>query len=320
MSSQPNLILSFAAGLISFLSPCVLPLIPSYLSFIGGVSLDDLKNNAPARGPVVLRTVFFVAGFGVVFIVLGVVFTGSGLLIGGGSQAINLVAGGVVIVLGFNVIFDFWKFLNYEKKMHVQRAPKGYLGAGLVGMAFGAGWTPCIGPILAGILFLAGQSGQVAEGVLYLSAYSIGLGVPFLVAGAFFPAFMRGMNRIKRHMTTIKVGSGVFLIGIGVLIALGRLQQLNGTLISWGLSIQQWEAANPTSARITLGMLTILVGLLPSIVAALRRLRTQAEAARVLTIAKGVFLSLFVLVGLFQLAGLINLAGVLHSWLTFQGI
>jgi cytochrome c-type biogenesis protein len=320
MTNQPNLIISFAAGLISFLSPCVLPLIPSYLSFIGGVSLDDLKNNAPARRPVVLRTIFFVLGFSIVFIVLGVVFTGSGLLVGGASQAINIVAGSIVIVLGLNVVFDFWKFLNIERKVHVTNAPKGYVGAGLFGMAFGAGWTPCIGPILAGILFLAGQSGRLGEGILYLGVYSIGLGLPFLIAGAFFPAFLRGMGKIRRHMTKIRVASGVFLIGVGALIAFGRLQRLNGALISWGLSIQQWETANPTNARVILGVIALAIGLLPPLVALLRRLVSEESSARVLTVTKGVFLTLFVVLGVFQLSGVINLAGMLHSWLTFQGI
>jgi hypothetical protein len=128
------------------------------------------------------------------------------------------------------------------------------------------------------------------------------------------------MKRITRHMTAIKTASGVFLIGIGVLIALGRLQQLNGALISWGVSIQQWEAANPAAARLVLGLATILIGLAPSLIAGLRRMFTRSERARIISVAKGVFLSLFVLVGVFQLVGWINLAGVLHSWLTFQGI
>lgn len=320
MTGEPNLIISFAAGVISFLSPCVLPLIPSYLSFIGGVSLEDLKHNAPSRRPVVLRTVFFVAGFAAVFIVLGAVFTGSGLLVGGASQAINLVAGGIVILLGLNVVFDFWKFLNIERKVHVTTAPKGYIGAGLFGMAFGAGWTPCIGPILAGILFMAGQSGQLATGILYLAVYSLGLGLPFLIAGAFFPAFLRGMDRIKRHLTTIRVASGVFLMGIGALIAFGRLQRFNATLISWGLSVQQWETANPATARIALGAIAVGIGLLPLIVALLRRLLARQEEVRLVSVPKGVFLTLFALIGVFQLSGVINLAGILHSWLTFQGI
>lgn len=320
MTSQPNLIIAFAAGLISFLSPCVLPLIPSYLSFIGGVSLEDMKQDAPSRRPVVLRTVFFVAGFSIIFIVLGVVFTGSGILVGDASQTINLIAGGVVVLLGLNVIFDFWKFLNYEKKLHVRQAPKGYVGAGLVGMAFGAGWTPCIGPILAGILFLAGQSGHLAEGILYLAVYSLGLGVPFLVAGAFFPAFLRGMKRITPHLTSIRIGSGIFLVGVGVLIALGRLQQFNGVLISWGVSIQQWEEASPGTARLVLAAVAVGIGLIPPLTALIRRGISRQGVARILTPAKGVFFSLLTVLALLQVTGAINLAGLLHSWLTFQGI
>ncbi|MFW5785864.1 MAG: cytochrome c biogenesis protein CcdA [bacterium] len=320
MTSEPNLIISFAAGVISFLSPCVLPLIPSYLSFIGGVSLDDLKQDALSRRPVVLRTVFFVAGFSAVFIVLGAAFTGSGMLVGGAFQAINLIAGGIVILLGLNVIFDFWKFLNIERKVHVSSVPKGYIGASLFGMAFGAGWTPCIGPILAGILFMAGRSGRLATGILYLAVYSLGLGLPFLIAGAFFPAFLRGMDRIKRHMTTIRVAGGVFLMGIGALIAFGRLQRFNATLISWGLAIRQWESAGPTTARVALGAIAVGIGLLPLVIALARRALAGREEVRLLSLPKGVFLAVFALVGALQLGGVINLAGILHAWLTFQGI
>jgi cytochrome c-type biogenesis protein len=318
MAGDLNVFLAVAAGVLSFLSPCVLPLIPSYISFIGGVSLQDLQGSEPKRGPVVVRTLSFVLGFSIVFIVLGIVFSGSGFLLGGATRLINYIAGGVVIVLGLNVIFDFWKFLNFERRLHVTSAPRGYIGSGLVGMAFGAGWTPCIGPILAGILFLAGQSGEIARGALLLGAFSIGLGLPFILASIFFPAFLRWLQRVKRHLDTIRVASGVFLIGIGILIAMGRLQTLNATVISAGSSLGAWAEANPVGARVVLGSAALGVAALPVVWGIVRRLRR--EGAPLLGRAGTVFAALFALIAGLQFAGVVEIAEVLEQWLTFQGI
>jgi cytochrome c-type biogenesis protein len=338
MAGDLNVFLALAAGVLSFLSPCVLPLIPSYISFIGGVSLQDLQGEEPRRGPVVVRTLFFVFGFSIIFIVLGIVFSGSGFLLGGATRVINYAAGAVVILLGLNVIFDFWKVLNFERRMHVTSAPRGYVGSALVGMAFGAGWTPCIGPILAGILFMAGQTGQVARGALLLGAFSLGLGIPFLLASIFFPAFLRWLQRVKRHLNTIRVASGVFLMGIGVLIAMGRLQTLNGTLISAGTSLGTWADAEPGTARVVLGLAALAVAVVPPAWGFMRRLRYGASIGtgagtaggagsadvaappRLLGRTGAVFAALFVLIATLQLAGLLDIAEVLEQWLTFQGI
>lgn len=318
MVGDLNVFLALAAGLLSFLSPCVLPLIPSYITFVGGVSLQDLQAEEPKRGPVFWRTLSFVIGFSIVFIVLGIVFSGSGFLLGNASRIINYVAGALVIVLGANVIFDFWKFLNFERKFHVTSAPRGYLGSGLVGMAFGAGWTPCIGPILAGILFLAGQSGELARGAVLLAAFSLGLGLPFLLASLFFPAFLRWLSRVKKHLNTIRIASGLFLMVIGVLIAMGRLQTLNGTLIAMGTSLGAWAEANPEHSRVVLGVSLLAVGALPLLWGLLRKLR--AQGAPIIGRTGAVFAGLFVVIAGLQFAGLVNMAEVLEQWLTFQGI
>ncbi|MFW5842418.1 MAG: cytochrome c biogenesis CcdA family protein, partial [Spirochaetota bacterium] len=217
MTAAPGFGLAFAAGLLSFLSPCILPLIPSYLSYIGGASLAELQQSLPRRSETVGRTLLFVLGFSVVFVVLGLLAGTSGFLIGGTSRIIGLVAGGIVVLLGLNIIFDFWKTLNIERKFHFSSKPRGYAGSVAIGMAFGAGWTPCIGPILAGILFLAGRSGNAATGTALLLVYSLGLGVPFLIAGAFFPQFLKALSGLKRHLETIRIVSGAFLVGIGLL-------------------------------------------------------------------------------------------------------
>jgi len=202
MTPDPTLALSFAAGVLSFLSPCIVPLVPSYLSFIGGVAANEAGESAASRGVVVLRTALFVAGFTIVFVVLGVVFSGSGALFTSAGRVVNLVAGGVVVVLGLNVIFDFWKVLNIERRYHMSHRPSGHLGSILIGMAFGAGWTPCIGPILASVLLLAGSSGSVATGVLYLVAIPLG----GLSAGG---AWLGGLSFVASLMWA-NVGLAVF--------------------------------------------------------------------------------------------------------------
>ncbi|GHV64291.1 hypothetical protein AGMMS49587_16380 [Spirochaetia bacterium] len=170
-TGQLSIFLAFAAGLLSFLSPCVLPIIPSYLCIIGGV-----------RSHLVAGTVSFILGFSAVFIVLSILLSTTLFLLGGISRYITIAAGIIVIILGLNVIFDFLSFLNYEKRFHLNKRPRGIAGTFLAGAAFGAGWTPCVGPILGSILLLAGQSGKTATAALYLAVYSAGLGLPFLLA------------------------------------------------------------------------------------------------------------------------------------------
>jgi cytochrome c-type biogenesis protein len=166
---------------------------------------------------------------------------------------------------------------------------------------------------------MAGQTGQVARGALLLGAFSLGLGIPFLLASIFFPAFLRWLQRVKRHLNTIRVASGVFLMGIGVLIAMGRLQTLNGTLISAGTSLGAWADANPESARLVLGLSTLALAALPVIWGIVRRIR-RGESAPLLGRTGAIFAGLLVLIAGLQFAGLVNMAEVLEQWLTFQGI
>ncbi|HUX12382.1 MAG TPA: cytochrome c biogenesis protein CcdA, partial [Spirochaetia bacterium] len=314
--------------LLSFLSPCILPLIPSYLSYIGGVTLAELRDSESPKSAVVVRTVLFVFGFSVVFILLGVLFSGTGFLFSGASALINLVAGLVVVLLGLNMVFDFWKFLNIERRVHFSGRPAGYLGSAAIGMAFGAGWTPCVGPILAGILFLAGNSGSVGLGILFLSAYSLGLGVPFLLASIFFRQVTAQLTRIKRHFGTIRITSGILLVAVGLLIAFGRLQQFNNAVVSIGVGVQAWHQHAPLTARIVLALATLFLGLLFLIpgTTALLRYRSSADRTdnapppRFITPVRGVFLSLFAVAALLQLTGVISLESIIFRWLTFQGI
>lgn len=311
----PTLALSFVAGVLSFLSPCIVPLVPSYLSFVGGVAANEAEQSAVTRGVVILRTVLFVLGFTVVFVVLGIVFSGSGALFTGTSTIINIVAGAVVILLGLNIIFDFWKFLNLERRVHFSERPAGHMGAVVIGMAFGAGWTPCIGPILASILLLAGTSGNVATGVFYLVAFSLGLGVPFLVAGVFLGRATQALRRVRRYLPAIKTASGILLIGIGLLIAFGRLQQLSARMIAWGARLSAWDAAHPAASNWLFGGGVALIAAIPLIVL----LATGRRGTTGRAVAAGVTLAGLVLAAL-NVTEVINIAGAFSSWFQFTGL
>ena len=234
MTENISVLLAFGAGLLSFLSPCVLPLIPSYLCIIGGVPLSASSENGGTFKPrLVAGTVSFILGFSAVFIVLSVLLAATFSLMGGISRYINWISGAVVIVLGLNIIFDFISFLNYEKRFHFTGRLRGIIASFPAGMAFGAGWTPCVGPALGSILLLAAQSGGIPRAVLYLAFYSAGLGLPFLLASIFFNAFLKTSIKLRSHLPMIRRISGALLIIIGVLIITGRYQALNALTSKW---------------------------------------------------------------------------------------
>jgi len=154
-------------------------------------------------------------------------------MINGFFQYINLISGIIVIILGLNIIFDFLSLLNYEKRFHLKNKPKGIIGAFLAGGAFGAGWTPCVGPVLAGILFLATNSGSICRAVLYLVFYSAGLGLPFLLASIFFNAFVKVSAKLRTYIPLIRRISGALLIVIGILIIRGDYKSFNNLTAKW---------------------------------------------------------------------------------------
>lgn len=225
MSDQVTLIAAFVAGFLSFISPCVLPLIPGYISFVSGATLEDMR--APAgqhRRQVLITSLAFVLGFSIVFIALGASASAIGRFMMQKAPLLAKVAGAIIIVLGLHMMGLFkLAFLEREKRAHVQRKPPGILGAMLVGIAFAFGWTPCIGPILGGILLVAGSKETVAEGVLLLAIYSAGLGVPFLLTSLAIDKFFALTARIRKHYHTIELVSGGLLVAIGVLIFTGQL-------------------------------------------------------------------------------------------------
>lgn len=231
-----SILLAFAAGLLSFLSPCVLPLIPSYFSILGGVGIggkNQTQTSASSR-PVLLQTATaFVLGFSAVFITLGILVSATFSLMGGITKYINWAAGIIVIILGINIIFDFLSFMNYEKRPFFQKQMKsggGFMrlpAAFIAGAAFGAGWTPCIGPVLTAILFMAGQSGKTGVAVWYLAVYSAGLALPFLLVALFFDSFLKNASKLRAHLPMIRRVSGILLIIIGIMILTGRYSALN---------------------------------------------------------------------------------------------
>jgi cytochrome c-type biogenesis protein len=315
ISTNVDVAIAFAAGLLSFLSPCVLPLIPSYLSLIGGVSVQELGERH--RSKVLVRTLLFVLGFSIVFIALGVLFSGTGGFLTGATRVVNIVAGTLVILLGLNFIFNFWKFLNFEKRLHMRSSPTGWVGALLLGMAFGAGWTPCVGPILASILFLAGSSGRILQGTALLAVYSVGLGIPFILAGLFFSQFLGAREWMKRHFVTLRIVSGVFLVLIGFLIALGRLQRFNIFLFRLAGWLESWKTADPWQVRLGFSILFLI----PVVLIGFSYLkRARAEGKLPLLPGRAVFLLLFLALSVVTIIGVFDPAGFFTFWFTYQGI
>ncbi|TLP49106.1 MULTISPECIES: cytochrome c biogenesis CcdA family protein [Cohaesibacter] len=216
------------AGFISFVSPCVLPLVPPYLCYMAGVSMDQLtgtndKQRAASR--IILSAVAFVLGFTTVFVLLGAGASVIGQYLKLYSGILSYVAGAIIIVMGLHFLGVFRiAFLYREARVNVQRKPAGLLGAYLIGLAFAFGWTPCIGPVLATILAVAGTEESVQQGMLLLTVYSLGLGIPFLLAAAFAGQFLGMMQRFKKHMGLVEKLMGGLLVVTGILFVTGQVQ------------------------------------------------------------------------------------------------
>ncbi len=231
-----SLVTAFLAGIISFISPCVLPIVPGYISFVSGVSLQDLESNRDMDEEkrrrllrqVGLNSVFFVLGFSVVFVVMGASATYIGNWFAANRTVLAPVAGAVIILFGLHTMgLTPIKWLNYEKRFQTQKKPMGFAGSFVIGLAFAFGWSPCIGPILAGVLALAATQDTVAQGVGLLVAYSLGLGVPFIATGLATNRFLDLFGRVKKHMRYVEITAGVLLVVVGVLVATDKLQALS---------------------------------------------------------------------------------------------
>jgi cytochrome c-type biogenesis protein len=227
---------ALVAGLLSFVSPCVLPLVPPYLCYIGGVSLDQLTGNAPegvARHRIALSAFTFVLGFSTIFVLLGATASAIGRLVASHLDILAFVAGAVIIVMGLHFLGVFKIHLMHRQaRMEVRNRPAGPLGAYVVGLAFAIGWTPCIGPVLAAVLAVAGSEQTVARGAGLLAVYSLGLGLPFIAAGFFAASFMHFMRRFRNHVGTVEKTMGALLVVTGILFITGHITTLSFWLLN----------------------------------------------------------------------------------------
>ncbi|MDP1858614.1 MAG: cytochrome c biogenesis protein CcdA [Gemmatimonadaceae bacterium] len=211
-----GLLVAFSAGLLSFLSPCVLPLIPSYITFITGLSFDEVQSS---RRVALVHGLLFVLGFSLIFLALGATATVIGRVLFSQRDIITKIGGVMIIVFGLYLVGVLnIGFFARERRVHLANKPVGYLGTVLVGIAFGAGWTPCIGPILGSILLYASTEADLPRGLALLTAYSLGLGVPFILSALAVDRFMSFFQKFKKQMMWMQRGAGVLMIGIGVLM------------------------------------------------------------------------------------------------------
>ncbi len=223
-----SVLVAFSAGLLSFLSPCVLPLVPSYLTFITGLGLEDVSR---ARRTTLLHALLFVLGFSFIFVVLGAGATAFGQLMLAYRSWIARAGGVLMIVMGLWMLGALrLDALQQERRVHISDKPMGYLGTVVVGIAFGAGWTPCLGPTLGAILIMAANQTDMAKGIVLLSAYSAGLAVPFLLAALALERFLTLFQRFKKNLGTVNRVAGVLLILVGVLMFSGWFERLAALL------------------------------------------------------------------------------------------
>lgn len=229
---------AFVAGLLSFLSPCVLPLVPPYLCFLAGSSLDQLivdhEESAQIKRQAIINAILFVIGFNIIFISLGATATFFGQMVAENMHILSKIAGGLIIIMGlhFSGVIRI-PFLYMEKRYHHKEAPLGYLGAVMVGMAFAFGWTPCVGPVLATILMIAAGGDTPTDGMTLLAAYGIGIGIPFILAAFAIGPFLRWSAKFRSNLGRVEKVMGGFLILTGIMIMFGWMND-------FGYFIQQF--------------------------------------------------------------------------------
>ena len=237
---MPGLDVSYAgallAGILSFLSPCVLPLVPPYLCFIGGVSFDQLSDGQAAdaglRRRVLLAAVAFVLGFAVIFVAFGATASVVGQALALHADLLAKISGGIIILLGLHFLGVFRiGILEREARFHPEKKPAGLIGAFVIGMAFAFGWTPCVGPALAAILFVAASEDQALYGASLLLVYALGIGVPFLLAAAAIGPFMSFMQRFRPYLRRIEQVMGALLVLTGILFITGSMNEIGFWLL-----------------------------------------------------------------------------------------
>ena len=221
--SQVSLFAAFSAGLLSFVSPCVLPLVPSYLSYITGLSLEkltDADERERFRRAIVINSLLFIAGFSTVFIAFGASASLVGQLLYEYQDVIRKVGGVLIIIFGIYLLgfFKFQFFMTERRLLHFQSRPVGYLGSFLIGTAFAAGWTPCVGPVLGAILAYASTTDSMKDGVVLLATYSLGLGIPFFLTALGVDRFLAYFKKMRTYLGGVSVASGGVLVVVGVML------------------------------------------------------------------------------------------------------
>jgi cytochrome c-type biogenesis protein len=243
MNSDVTLWGALLAGLLSFVSPCVLPLVPPYLCYVTGLTMEEVAGGVPDRRikrAVISASGAFVLGFTTVFVLLGATASVLGRLVARYQDVFSIVAGLVIIVMGLHFLGLFrFAFLQREARFRVDNQPAGLVGAYVLGLAFAFGWTPCIGPVLAAILAVAGSTETVARGAGLLAIYSLGLGIPFLIAAAFAETFIVHMRRFRRHMPKVEKVMGGLLVLTGVLFLTGQMTRISFWLLEAFPGLQQ---------------------------------------------------------------------------------
>ena len=233
-SQDVSILIAFCAGFLSFVSPCVLPLVPSYITYITGVSFKDLTGEdtrKKLKWTTVSHSILFILGFSTVFIAMGASASFLGRVLSEYQTWISKIGGVLIILLGIHFVLQIFPFLQIEKRIHFEKKSFGYVGSFVVGVVFAAGWTPCIGPILSAILIYASTSQRFSTGMVLLATYSLGLGLPFFIASLAFNLFLSTFDRIKRYMRIVIFVSGFFLIAIGILILTDSFRSIGSYLM-----------------------------------------------------------------------------------------
>ena len=319
MGLELHLGITFIAGVLSFLSPCVLPLIPSFFGFLGS-KINNENNDTSStlllnRWILVFHTLGFVFGFVLLFAILGLVFSGSAMLLSGAQGSIQIVSGVLVLLFAFHTWFNLFPFLQYEKKLNLLGKTSGFFGSFLAGAAFGAGWTPCIGPILASILFFAAVSGEPLVGMVYLGVYGLGLGLPFIFMSLFFQKNSRVFDYLRSHQKQVKFLSGLLLFLMGIFIITGQTLVFASWLPTLGFQIERWVQQSPEQSKhlglVILGVVTLMV-----IVIGLYQ-KSKKHFTRFFILGLISLLSVGIVL---QSIDHFNLVLLLARWIQFQGI
>lgn len=300
-----ELILSFLAGIAAFISPCVLPLIPAYVFYITGLKASEKVED---KLKYIIKILLFVLGFSIIFVTLGIITVLLTFTVKNIRFYLNIIFGIIIIIFSFHFmgIINIL-FLNKEKRFEFNKIPSGYIGSLLIGMAFAAGWTPCIGPVLGSILGLVATGDSITKGVILLSIFSLGLGLPFIITALFFNYMNPIINFLKKHSKVSQIISGIILLFIGILILLGSLNSINIYLNKFAYYL---EDTMPTSNYI-FSIILIILGLLFIIPMFIKKK---------FFIAMIIFFILFLTTGILNLINILPLLKLFIKYLSYQGL